>query len=64
MKEPSSETLDPDYITFGACIEKVEDVHYKELAENRKLEFGQTRTRSTTKTNICKRDIQESPARA
>ena len=61
MKEPSGATLDPDYITFNTWIEKVEDVHYKELAEDRNLEFGQTRHRSTTKTNICKRDIQRAP---
>ena len=62
VKEPLGATLDPEFITFDAWIEKVEDVHYKEPAEDRNLEFGQTRTQSTTETNIYKRDIMQAPA--
>ena len=61
MKEPPGATLDPEFITFEAWIEKVEDVHYKDLAEDRNLEFGQTYTLSKSKTNICKRDILRAP---
>ena len=57
MKEPPGATLHPEFITFEAWIEKVEDVQYKQLAEDRNFKFGQTRTLSKYQTTICKRDI-------
>ena len=53
--------LDLEFITLEAWIEKVEDVHYKEPEEDRNLEFGQTRTLSKSKTNVCKSDILRAP---
>ena len=60
-KEPPRATLDPEYITFNAWVEKVADVHYNALAEDRNLEYCQTQTLSKYKTNVCKHDIMRVP---
>ena len=62
LKEPPGATLDPQFITFRIGIQKVEDVHSKQVADDRNLDFGRTGTLSKSKTNIYKRNILRAPA--